>query len=64
MLVLVCASTTEENAIIVTEFYRVIEKDRRDLKPLLIKKYWTDLHVLRLKMFRRVQSLRLTLINL
>ena len=44
--------------------YRVIEKDGRDLKPLKLKKYWTDLHVWRLKMFRRVQSFRLTLVNL
>ena len=34
--------------------YRVIEKDGRDLKLLLLKKYWTDLHVWRLKMFRKV----------
>ena len=34
--------------------YRVIEKDGRDLKPLKLKKYWTDLHVSRLKMFRKV----------
>ena len=34
--------------------YRVIEKDGRDLKPLQLKKYWTDLHVWRLKMFRKV----------
>jgi len=33
--------------------YRVIEKDGRDLKPLSLKKYWTDLHVWRLKMFRK-----------
>jgi len=44
--------------------YRVIEKDGRDLKMLQLKKYWTDLHVWRLKMFRRVQSFRLTLVNL
>jgi len=44
--------------------YRVIEKDGRDLKPLQLKKYWTDLHVLHLKMFRKVQSFRLTLVNL
>ena len=31
---------------------RVIEKDGRDLKLLYLKKYWTDLHVWRLKMFR------------
>ena len=34
--------------------YRVIEKDGRDLKPLQLKKYWTDLHVWHLKMFRKV----------
>jgi len=34
--------------------YRVIEKDGRDLKPLWLKKYWTDLHVWHLKMFRKV----------
>ena len=34
--------------------YRVIEKDGRDLKPLKLKKYWTDLHVWRLKIFRKI----------
>ena len=47
-----------------THKYRIIEKDGRDLKPLKLKKYLTDLHVWRLKMFRRVRSFRLTLVNL
>jgi len=38
----------------VDALYRVIEKDVRDLKPLWPKKYWTDLHVWHLKMFRKV----------
>jgi hypothetical protein len=33
--------------------YRVIEKDGRDLKPLYLKKYWTDLHVCVLKCFEK-----------
>ena len=49
---------------LILKSYRVIEKDERDLKPLKLKKYWTDLHDCRLKMFRRVQSFRLTLVNL
>ena len=44
--------------------YTVIGKDGWDLKPLLLKKYWTDLHVWRLKMFRKVESFRLTLVHL
>jgi len=35
-------------------FIQVIEKDGRDLKPLQLKKYWTDLDVWRFKMFRKV----------
>jgi hypothetical protein len=38
----------------VAVIYRVIEKGRRDLKPLYLKKYYTDLHVWRFKMFRKV----------
>jgi hypothetical protein len=43
--------------------YRVIEKDGRDFKPLYLKKYWTDLHVWRLEMLRKLLSFRLTLVH-
>ena len=43
--------------------YRVIEKDGRDLKPLKLKTYWTDLHVSYLKMFRKVESFRRNLVH-
>ena len=56
-----CRVSLDRKSLMYVQGYR---KRWTGFETAILKKYWTDLHVLRLKMFRKVQSFRLTLVNL